>query len=85
LWEEWEHPAATSDARILKIGDQAAKTEGIRAKIERMEELLGHSDQDALLDYLEDVVPGFRENRKKETPARVLADEFSEIASVEAA
>jgi FlaA1/EpsC-like NDP-sugar epimerase len=85
LWEEWEHPAATSDSRILKIADQVAKTEGIRAKIERMEELLGHSDQDALLNYLEDVVPGFRENRKNETPARVRADEFSEIASVEAA
>lgn len=85
LWEEWERPAATDDSRILKISDQPAKSAGILEKIERMEELLGHSDQDALLDYLEEVVPGFRENRKKEMAGRTRMQEFSKTVSVEAA
>ncbi len=85
LWEEWEHPAATEDSRILRINDQTTQMAGMREKIERMEELLGHSDQDALLDYLDAVVPGFQEGRKKETPARGWVDPFPKIASAEAA
>jgi FlaA1/EpsC-like NDP-sugar epimerase len=85
LWEEWERPVATEDSRILRINDQATQLAGMREKIERMEELLGHGDQDALLDYLDAVVPGFRENRKKEVPARGRVDQSSKLESMEAA
>ncbi len=63
LWEEWEHPVPSGNARILAIREHNARTRSILAVIENMETLLARGDNDSLLRYLQDSFPEFSRNR----------------------
>jgi FlaA1/EpsC-like NDP-sugar epimerase len=85
LWESWERPVPTEDARILKIADQDPQAQGILAKIDWMENLLAQGNPSSLLTYLADFAPEFHGNRKPKAPVHAGPIPFSAIASEEAA
>jgi FlaA1/EpsC-like NDP-sugar epimerase len=60
LWEAWERPAPTLTGGILVISEQNPMSRGILEKICRMEEYLAQGDHEGLLEYLQEVAPGFK-------------------------
>jgi FlaA1/EpsC-like NDP-sugar epimerase len=60
LWEEWEHASPTECPRILAIRGASPASEGILEKVRRMEEFLSQANHDVLLEFVQEIVPGFR-------------------------
>lgn len=75
LWEDWEHPVASSSARILTIEQKSLRSRGIVSKIETMERLLSRGDHEGLLRYLHELFPEFRASASGETLQAQPAEE----------
>jgi len=61
LWEKWEHPVRSASDRILEIREQSASVPGIFGKISQIEDFLASNDTNALIEYLRQIFPEFRQ------------------------
>lgn len=75
LWEDWEHPVASSSARILTIEQKSLRSRGIVSKIDWMEDLLSRGDHEELVRYLHELFPEFRASAAGETLQAQPAEE----------
>lgn len=74
LWEPWETPAVTENARIWAIRERNASCPDVMHKIDVMEAYLQMGDREGLLAYLErEIVPMLRRDPGLPPRAEVLA------------
>jgi FlaA1/EpsC-like NDP-sugar epimerase len=74
LWESWETPAVTENARIWAIRERNSACPGVMHKIDVMEAYLQMGDREGLLAYLErEIVPILRRDPGLPPRAEVLA------------
>ena len=59
LWEPWEHALSTECPRVLAIRENNPASRDILAKIRKMERFLALEEYEALLGFVQEVVPEF--------------------------
>jgi FlaA1/EpsC-like NDP-sugar epimerase len=73
LWEEWEHPVPTRCDRVFVIQQENGLSRGILPRARKMEEFLARGDREGLLEYIHEIAPEFRGNRKQMSLVHVPA------------
>jgi len=59
LWEDWEIPQATENPQIFRLKGSNPLSIDIFAAVQRFQEFLAEHDQDGLIEYVNELVPGF--------------------------